>query len=458
MKSSILLLPTAGAYHFNPFQHSAGIAPYFTPNDPPIPPSPPQGCNVTRAAYRVRHAAIYANDFDYETYIEPFIQKLHNTTQNWTDTDALSFLSTWTAPITEDHLEMLTRVGLQEATNLGASFRQRYPSLKTNKVWSSTADRTVKSAQGFISGYTNNETHVDLIEVPESSSVGADSLTPYKSCPAYSSSYGSEFQNDFVQKYTPSIATRLNTLAPTFNFTASDITAMFELCGYETVIRGSSPFCSAALLSPTEWLSFEYANDLMYFHNTGYGRPVNPRIGFPWVRTSYGLLSSPSTSTNTKANTTDTKRTAGESRDLYVSFTHREFPPTVITALGLFNNTAYTSNAFLNASMPRDEVNYYRAWRSSRILPFLGNVGVERLECDVPGYADGGSGSGDEGVYFRVLVNGAVQPVVGCRDGPGASCSAGAFGEWMRGREEVFGDFGGVCGNGSAEGGLGIYG
>jgi len=61
-------------YVFNPLNHLAGVAPPFDPLDPLMDPAPPQGCNVTRAAYLVRHAAIYANDFDYESYIEPFVQ------------------------------------------------------------------------------------------------------------------------------------------------------------------------------------------------------------------------------------------------------------------------------------------------------------------------------------------------------------------------------------------------
>ncbi|RAL00140.1 putative histidine acid phosphatase [Aspergillus ibericus CBS 121593] len=426
-------LSAATAYQFNPLHHLAGIAPYFTPHDPPINPSPPAGCNVTRAAYLVRHAAIYANDFDYETYIEPFVDKLRNTTQNWAGTGSLSFLTNWTAPITDDHLEKLTRVGLQEATTLGAQFRQRYPDLHTDKVWASTAERTTKSAQGFITGYTHNQTHLDLVSVAESDTTGADSLTPYKSCPAYSSSYGSSYEETFINHYTAAITARLNLLAPTFNFTSDDITAMFELCGYETVIRGSSPFCSSTLFSSSEWLSFEYANDIMYFHNTGYGRPLSPVLGFPWVNASYSLLS---------ANTTD--------QDIYVSFTHREVPPTVATALGLFNNSAYSGADNINETMPTDEVNYNRAWKSSNILPFLGNIGIERMECD-------GRSGYTEGVYYRVLVNEAVKPVPGCRDGPGESCSGDQFGQFVQEREQRYGDFGAMCGNSSAVGELSIY-
>lgn len=182
------------SYIFNPLEHSAGIAPYFTPHNPPLQSSPPQGCNVTGAAYLVRHAAIYANDFDYETFLEPFVQKLQNTSQNWASSKSLKFLSNWTAPISEEHVEQLTRVGLEEAQSLGVSFYDKYAHLKKPAtIWSSTADRTVKSALSFISGFTNDDADsIDLTQIEESKTAGADSLTPYKGCPEYSSSYGSD--------------------------------------------------------------------------------------------------------------------------------------------------------------------------------------------------------------------------------------------------------------------------
>jgi acid phosphatase len=137
---------------------------------------------------------------------------------------------------------------------------------------------------------------------------------------------------------------------------------MFELCGYETVIRGSSPFCSPTIFNSDEWLGFEYANDLMYFHNTGYGRDLSPALGFPWVNASVAALDDDSSS-----------------QELFFSFTHREVPPTVITALGLYNNSAYSGANNLNATMPVDSINYHRAWESSGILPFLTNIAIEKL-------------------------------------------------------------------------------
>ena len=149
MKQSFLLAALAAAaesrllydtYDFDPLQHLAGIAPYFEPQDPPKDPSPPQGCNVTRAAYLSRHAAINANDFDYESYLEPLIEKLKNHSSiQWTD--QLAFLRNWVPPqLTEQ--EQLTRSGKLEAAQLGVTLSFKYPNLRLpQRVYTSTAER-----------------------------------------------------------------------------------------------------------------------------------------------------------------------------------------------------------------------------------------------------------------------------------------------------------------------------
>lgn len=181
------------AYSFEPLQHLAGIAPYFEPADPPLDPKPAQGCNVTRASYLVRHAAIYANDFDFEEYIEPFTDKLKNTSVDWSKAGPLSFLSTWQTPISDDELEKLTKVGQLEAFQLGVDVKQRYQGFKQpKKVWTSTAERTEKTTDSFIEGLAEKSNGTRKVSIAESKEAGADSLTPYSSCPRYSSSAGSE--------------------------------------------------------------------------------------------------------------------------------------------------------------------------------------------------------------------------------------------------------------------------
>jgi acid phosphatase len=435
MLSYLALLPAAYAwqqrplystYEFNPLEHLAGIAPYFEPNDPPRDPSPPQGCSVTQAAYLVRHAAINANSFDYETYIEPFVQKLSNTTVDWSEIPELNFLDSWSAPKIEEESK-LTRTGRLEASHLGVQMSYRYQDLKLPKnVWTSTAERTLVSAKSFVRGIEQEEDEINVVEIYEGEESGADSLTPYKACPAYSGSTGSEQSGEYYKTFTKPIIARLRHQAPGFNWTTADVVAMFELCGYDTVIRGSSPFCSENLFRPDEWLQFEYAQDLMYHFNSGYGAEYSGAIGYPWFNSTMNLLT---------ADRND------DDEDLYVSFTHRELPPMVLVALGVYNNSALTGANDINSTMPLDRVNYNRQWRSSRILPFLGNIAIERMNCaESYGYPDG-----TDSEFYRVLVNRVPLTLPDCYDGPQESCSREMMQGFVRERAAVVGEFSERC-------------
>ncbi|KAI1349850.1 histidine acid phosphatase [Xylaria sp. FL0043] len=412
-------------YTFNPLEHLGGVAPYFEPQDPPTSPSPPQGCTPVRAAYLNRHAAIYANDFDYEEYLEPFISKLKNHTGiDWSKIPTLNFLSGWTAPITDAEQELLTRVGRVEATQLGTTLTFRYPNLKLPAhIWTSSAERTYKSAESLVRGLETDDNDIRVISVYESKKAGANSLTPYSSCPAYSSSAGSDQSAVYLKKFTAPITARLNALAPEFNFTSNDVYGMMELCGYESVIRGSSPFCDLDLFSPDDWLAWEYTADIQYHYNVGYGNQVSGYVGLPWLNATAGLLMRDKSA-----------------EDMYVSFTHRELPPMVVVAMGLFNNSAFGgSGSSINDTMPLDRINYRRAWKSSHVLPFLSNLAIERLRCN------GTFGYGD-GEYYRVLVNSAPQPLPDCADGPGASCSRKGFETYIQDRVDAFQGFSAKCG------------
>lgn len=412
-------------YTFNPLQHLGGIAPYFESQDPSASPDAPQGCTAERAAYLVRHAAIYANDFDYEEYIEPFIKKLQNHSSiDWSKILYLNFLSDWSAPVSDAEAELLTRVGRLEATQLGVDLNFRYPDLRLpKKVWTSSAERTVKSAQALVRGLQTENQTIEVVSVYESEESGADSLTPYSSCPAYSSSSGSDESAVYQEKYAKPIVARFNNLAPRFNFSVDDIFGMQQLCGYETVIRGKSPFCDLELFTPDDWLGWEYAEDVRYHYNVGYGNDVAGYVGLPWFNAMASLLLD-----------------QGSKQDLYVSFTHRELPPMVLVAMGLFNNSEFGgSEARVNETMPLDRINYRRAWRSSSVLPFLSNIAVERFNCT-------GSYGYDDGEYYRVLVNSAPQPLPGCADGPGTTCSREGFEEYVRERADMFTGFSEKCG------------
>jgi acid phosphatase len=197
------------AYTFDPLEHLAGISPYF--EDPVLDPKAPQGCNVTKATLLVRHAAIYGNDFDWEEYIEPFVEKLGNTSVDWRSAGPLAFLAKWQTPISDEELEDLTIIGKLEAYKLGVDVRLRYPGLKDpSKVWTSTAERTELSSESFIDGLVAHSNNTERVSVQENAAGGADSLTPYKGCPKYSSSYGSNQSAVSCASTTRSLLTHRN--------------------------------------------------------------------------------------------------------------------------------------------------------------------------------------------------------------------------------------------------------
>lgn len=430
----VLLVSTSSAklyssYSFDPLEHLGGIAPTFQPQDPPTDPSAPRGCSVSRAAHLVRHAAIYANDYDYESYIEPFFTKLANHSSSiWRNSTLpeLVFLSTYSPPITSAEQELLTRTGKLEATELAVQLSFRYPMLRApQRIWASSASRTKTSAQSFIRGFETDDNKISLVVVPEGKEDGANSLTPYSSCPNYSGSAGSKQSSVYQDLFTAPILARFNAAVPAFNFTVDDVFGMMELCGYESVIRGSSPLCSLDLFGPDEWLGWEYTSDVMYHYNVGYGSNVAGAVGLPWFTSTSDLLTSPLNSTTVQ--------------DLYVSFTHRELPPMVLVAMGLFNNSAYSGNDNVNATMPLDRINYRRAWKSSHILPFLSDVAVERLNCT-------GSAGFADGDYYRIKVNDAPQGLQYCNDGPGTSCSRSAWLDYIAQRQSMFDGYSTTCG------------
>lgn len=202
---------------------------------------------------------------------------------------------------------------------------------------------------------------------------------------------------------------------------------MSLICGYETVIRGSSPFCGLSVLSINEWLGFEYTNDVRYFYNCGYGAPMSGAIGFPWLKASFNALMSKH---NSYSNET-------ADQDMFVSFTHRSMPPMVIVALGLFNNSAYSGANDILSTMPLNTINHQRVWKSSNIIPFLTDIGIEKLDCDSYGF--------EKGTYYRVMVNGNPHSLPDCNDGPGESCKESTTVKWLAERGKIVGDFDTKC-------------
>jgi hypothetical protein len=417
-------------YEFDPLLHLPGISPYFDAVGSGLDHKAPLSCEVTAASYLVRHAAIYANDDDYERYMEPFLKKLNSSQvyrkkrTGWSG--PLAFFDKWKTPIPDpkNQLEKITPQGYKDAKKVGKHLLSRYPDLvpTTKKVYADKKSRTHDTAAAFAEAFPQD---VDIVTIGSKTSF--HSQIPHKSCKAFSKKPGNEEQDIFTSHYTKPIIARLQAYSPV-ELEESDIVGLQQLCGYESAITGKvSDIC--AIFTDAEWMAYEYAWDLKYSFMVGHGNPLSPYLGFPWLNVTSQLMSKFHAPHHSDAKIPD-----DDGQRFFLSFTHREVPPFIATALGLFNS----SNAHVE-EFPTDRINWSRSWKMSQLIPFLGHVGIEKLTCQPAG--------NETKEYIRIIANTAPRPIPSCQDGPGASCPFDSFVEIVGRGLEKYGDFDGVCKN-----------
>jgi len=181
-------------------------------------------------------------------------------------------------------------------------------------------------------------------------------------------------------------------------------------------------------------MAYEYAWDLKYSLMVGHGNPLSPYLGFPWLNTTSQLFSKFHKPRHISA-PGDVPDDDGQR--FFLAFTHREVPPFIATALGLFNSSNAHAEEF-----PTDRINWNRSWKMAELIPFLGHVGIEKLTCNAISLDPE-----DDQEYIRIIANSAPRPIPRCEDGPGASCKFDRFTEIVREGMEEYGDFDGICGN-----------
>ncbi|TVY90407.1 Acid phosphatase [Lachnellula willkommii] len=424
-------------YEFDPLLHLPGISPYFDAIGAGLNHGAPQHCEVTAASYLIRHAAIYANDGDYEDYIEPFIKKLNTTSSSslgkrrngWKG--PLSFFDTWTNPIDDpdNQLEKITPQGIEDSKKVGKHLLSRYPKLvpTTKRIYADKKSRTQDTAKSFVHVFPQE---VEVVELHSNRS-SFHSQNPHKACKAFSKKPGNDEQGTFITKYTGPIIARLQPFSPV-TLDEKDIMGLQQLCGYESAINGQkSKICD--VFTDGEWMAYEYAWDLKYSYMVGHGNPLSPYLGFPWLNTTSQLMSK----FHGPRHTGDDDIPDDDGQRFFLSFTHREVPPFIATALGLFNS----SNA-LAEEFPTDRINWARSWKMAELIPFLGHVGIEKLTCNSVSFDPE-----DDKEYIRIIANSAPRPIPTCQDGPGASCAFHHFTDLVEKGMETYGDFDGICQN-----------
>ncbi|CCD54233.1 similar to histidine acid phosphatase [Botrytis cinerea T4] len=429
-------------YKFDPLLHLPGISPYFDAVGPGLNHDAPRLCEVTAASYLVRHAAIYANDNDYETYIEPFLKKLDSTyatksgrkRQGWTG--PLSFFGKWQTPIDDpkNQMEQITPQGIKDSKKVSKHLLSRYPKLvpTTKRIYADKKSRTQDTAKAFGSIFPQK---VEIVEIGTNRS-SFHSQVPHKACDAFTKKPGDEELQTFLATYAPSIIARLQQYSPV-QLGNYDIMGLQQMCGYESAINGKiSKICD--VFTDDEWMAYEYAWDMKYSRMVGHGNSLSPYLGFPWLNTTAHLF--------TKFHAPQHSESSGgeipddDGQRFFLSFTHREVPPFIATALGLFNS----SNAFAE-EFPTDRINWSRSWKMSELIPFLGHVGIEKLTCK--GLKGDANDEDDVQEFVRIIANTAPRPIPECQSGPGASCEFHQFVEIVERGMSIYGDFDGVCKN-----------
>jgi len=223
--------------------------------------------------------------------------------------DELAFFNDWELFWTDDsRIEQLTTTGPFSGTlgsfTTGVRLRTRYHDLisralsqhRVIKYWASDSQRVIDTARHFGAGFfgldSQNTTYLEVIS--EDSSLGADTLTPGDTCLSYVNDEeegrekGYTMFYKFRETYLGAIRARLLKHNPDMEFTEDEIYAMQEMCGFETTVRGSSHWCDA--FSQDEFLSFEYARDVLHYYRAGPGTKYAALMGWLWLNATTTLM------------------------------------------------------------------------------------------------------------------------------------------------------------------------
>jgi acid phosphatase len=207
-----------------------------------------------------------------------------------------------------EHFESLVSTGVYagtlEAFTTGVKLRTRYKDLLDEALrstpisfWASDSERVIDTARYFGTGFFGIDwkDQATLQVIPETAERGADTLTPGRTClryrenaDAYGHDYGYRMMDELRSVYEPAIIDRLAKHNPRFPFIEDEIFTMQMICGFETIVKGESPWCS--VFTHDEMQSFEYARDVIHYYRAGPGNPYGPSLGWLWLNATAGLL------------------------------------------------------------------------------------------------------------------------------------------------------------------------
>ncbi|OAP57039.1 hypothetical protein AYL99_09152 [Fonsecaea erecta] len=320
-----------------------------------------------------RHAERYPTKAAGSRHVD-LLNRLQGTRVNLTG--SLSFLEEWTyfTDLSNPAFENLTATGpyagTRQASNTGRILRQRYnhlvPEGRPTKFWSCSSPRDVETAEHFATGFFGSDWKSDgsavLVVIPEDEDRGANTLTPGDTClnyrddKEYGHDHGYAKLAEWQSTFSRAISERLANDAEGMIFSPLEVYGMMEMCGFEILARGKSPWCD--VFEQREWLEFEYARDLLHYYRAGPGNKFGAVLGWLWLNATQQLMSNHS------------------SRDVYFSFVHDGDIVPAVTTLGIFDDSLDLGH------LPTDRLVPERKWKTSDVVPMGGRLIFERITCE----------------------------------------------------------------------------
>ncbi|KAJ4297570.1 hypothetical protein N0V90_005463 [Kalmusia sp. IMI 367209] len=348
----------------------------------------------------------------------------------------MAFFNDWQLFWSDDALiEQLTSTGPFSGTlgsfTTGVRLRTRYHDLITRaysqhgkiRYWASDCQRVIETARHFGAGFfgldTQNNTELEVIS--EDASMGANTLTPGDTCLDYINDKeeghdkGYSMLAKFRGTYLGAVRERLLEQNPEIEFTDDELYAMQEICGFETTVRGSSHWCD--VFTQDDFLSFEYARDLLHYYRAGPGVKHSALMGWLWLNATTNLMLK--------------GRLAGP---LFFSFVHDGDIAPMITALDIITDAEH---------LPITHVVHSRKWRKSQVSPMGGRTIFELLSCKAKSDLEAPRR------YVRININDGITALPECDSGPGKSCPLEEFAARTRKKGREVGDFRERCGLGN---------
>ncbi|KAL9030929.1 MAG: hypothetical protein Q9196_001003 [Gyalolechia fulgens] len=351
----------------------------------------------------------------------------------------LEFVNDWDVPESDpsaEHDQLTTTgpyAGTLSAFAAGTRLRTQYLDLVSSPLlakpvnfWASDCNRVIETARYFATGFFgldwDSDTTAQLHIIPETPDRGADTLTPGDTCLKYRQNmrighdYGLMLLSRFRSTYLPAISARFEAQNPGIRFTDGELYSMQEMCGFEILVRGSSPWCD--VFSHEDWMNFEYARDVIHYYRAGPGNPFGPAMGWLWLNATANLLAA-----------------GGNNARFFFSFVHDGDIVPMVAALDLFPSQEH---------LPVTHRPKSRQWQTSQIVPMNGRIIFERLSCKSPATNTDTGGR----PFIRIIMNDGVIALPDCNSGPGSSCPLEDFLALVRRRGKEVGDFRGICGLG----------